>query len=88
MTASGINGSVMYDVDAMLPLSDEVALVLGDVVKLFVELFTLLHCNPTGLTKYCFIPIIWRKRRGRRKKIFIKVISYIRWNRRELMATG
>lgn len=43
----------------MLPLSDEVALVLGDVAVLLVALLLLLlHCNPTGRTKYCFTPII------------------------------
>lgn len=30
---SGINGSVYADVDAMLPLSDDVALVFGDVAE-------------------------------------------------------
>lgn len=30
---SGIKGSVYADVDAMLPLSDDVALVFGDVAE-------------------------------------------------------
>jgi hypothetical protein len=51
----------VYDVDAMLPLSDEVALVFGDVAVLFVALLLLLHCNPTGRTKYCFTPIICKQ---------------------------
>lgn len=56
--ASGINGSVgWYAVDAMLPLSDDAALVVGDVVELFVAL----NCIPVGLTRYCLIPIIWNK---------------------------
>lgn len=57
---SGINGSV-YDVEAMLPLSDEVVLVFDDDVAVDFDtllLLLLLHCNPNGRTKYCFIPII------------------------------
>lgn len=35
--ASGINGSVYAEVDAMLPLSDDVALVFGDVAEFFTN---------------------------------------------------
>lgn len=35
--ASGIRGSIYVDVDAMLPLSDDVALVFGDVAELLAN---------------------------------------------------
>ena len=50
-TESGICGSTNAETDAtLLPLSDDVALVLG------VEF--LAKWLPNGRTKYCFIPII------------------------------
>lgn len=39
----------------MLPLSDDVALVFGDVAEFFTNWI------PSGRTKYCFIPIIWKE---------------------------
>ena len=64
-TASAISGSV-YDVDGILPLSDEAALVFGDA------LFNELHWNPLlGLTKYCLIPIICKIMREKNFKLLI-----------------
>lgn len=60
-TASGIKGSV-NDVEATLPLSEDVVLVFGDVAELFIKL----HWIPKGLTRYCFMPIIWKEKNGKR----------------------